>query len=128
MKLLVTGAWHCSSEQLKQIESLGHTIVFMQNEQDDLPCDYEQVEGVICTGAKQNKFAMLQYAKEFKSRYEQKSASNIRRVNERLAKQGKKLTEGQKSQVMLGAAKSVWKSHNVEKAGYEYIEIKKARW
>lgn len=50
MKLLVTGAWRCSGEQLNQIESMGHSIVFMQNEKDELPCPYEDVEGVVCNG------------------------------------------------------------------------------
>lgn len=50
MTLLVTGAWNCTSEQLNQIESLGHSIVFMQNEKDVLPCDYMEIEGVICNG------------------------------------------------------------------------------
>ena len=79
-------------------------------------------------GTKQNKLAMIRYAKEFKARFDYKSVVTLDKVNKRLAQQGKRLTEGQKNQVMLGAAKSVWKSHNVEKAGYEYIEIKKARW
>lgn len=50
MKLLITGAWNCTSEQLKQIESMGHSVVFMQNEKDELPCEYQDVEGVICNG------------------------------------------------------------------------------
>ena len=50
MKLLITGAWKCTSEQLNQIESMGHSIAFMQNEMDELPCPYEEVEGVICNG------------------------------------------------------------------------------
>lgn len=50
MKLLITGAWRCTSEQLNQIEAMGHSIVFMQNEKDELPCSYEEVEGVICNG------------------------------------------------------------------------------
>ena len=50
MKLLITGAWNCTSEQLKQIESMGHSVVFMQNEKDKLPCEYKDVEGVICNG------------------------------------------------------------------------------
>lgn len=50
MKLLVTGAWRCSSEQLNQIEAMGHSVVFMQNENDELPCKYDEVEGVICNG------------------------------------------------------------------------------
>ena len=50
MKLLVTGAWRCTAEQLNSIELLGHTVVFMQNEKDGLPCAYEEIEGVICNG------------------------------------------------------------------------------
>ena len=50
MKLLVTGAWQCTSEQLNQIEKMGHSIVFMQNEKDELPCKCEEVEGIICNG------------------------------------------------------------------------------
>ena len=50
MKLLITGAWKCTQEQLNALEQLGHTIVFMQNEKDELPCEYESVEGVICNG------------------------------------------------------------------------------
>lgn len=48
MKLLITGAWKCTSEQLNQIESMGHSVVFLQNEKDPLPSPYEEVEGVIC--------------------------------------------------------------------------------
>ena len=50
MKLLVTGAWKCTKEQLNILEQLGHRVIFMQNEKDDLPCSYEDVEGVICNG------------------------------------------------------------------------------
>ena len=50
MKLLITGAWKCTSEQLNQIETMGHSVIFMQNEKDELPCLYEEVEGVICNG------------------------------------------------------------------------------
>ena len=50
MKLLVTGAWNCTQEQLNSLERSGHVIVFMQNEKDPLPCTYEEVEGVICNG------------------------------------------------------------------------------
>lgn len=48
MKLLVTGAWRCTQEQLSVLEDFGHNVVFMQNEKDALPCAYEDVEGVIC--------------------------------------------------------------------------------
>ena len=50
MKLLVTGAWRATQEQLNQIERMGHSVTFMQNEKDELPCAYEEVEGVIGNG------------------------------------------------------------------------------
>ena len=50
MKLLITGACNCTNEQLNQIESMGHSVLFMQNEKDVLPCAYEEVEGVVCNG------------------------------------------------------------------------------
>lgn len=50
MKLLVTGAWNCTKEQLNTLADAGHKIFFMQNEKDELPCSYEKVEGVICNG------------------------------------------------------------------------------
>ena len=50
MKILVTGAWKCTEEQLNTIKNLGHSVIFMQNETDPLPCAYEEVDGVICNG------------------------------------------------------------------------------
>ncbi len=50
MKLLVTGAWDCTKEQLNTLRALGHDVIFMQNEMDELPCAYEEIEGAICNG------------------------------------------------------------------------------
>lgn len=50
MKILVTGAWGNASEQLNNLKALGHDVVFMQNEKDDLPCSPFDIEGVICNG------------------------------------------------------------------------------
>lgn len=50
MKLLVTGAWNCTDEQLNRIKALGHEVTFMQYEKDTCPIPYEDVEGVICNG------------------------------------------------------------------------------
>jgi phosphoglycerate dehydrogenase-like enzyme len=65
MVLLVTGAWKCFDEQLNTLRKLGHEIVFMQNEKDELPCAYERVEGVIGNGLflyhDIRKFASLTY-------------------------------------------------------------------
>ena len=48
MKLLVTGAWKCTHEQLNALRDFGHEILFMQNESDPITEEYESVEGVIC--------------------------------------------------------------------------------
>lgn len=48
MKILVTGAFNCVEEQLNAIKNLGNQIIFMQQEKDLLPCNYADVEGVIC--------------------------------------------------------------------------------
>ena len=50
MNLLITGAWKCTKEQLNKVEKLGNQIIFMQNEIDKLPCEYNEVQGVICNG------------------------------------------------------------------------------
>ena len=38
MKLLITGAWKFTQEQLNTIVKLGHEVIFMQNENDALLC------------------------------------------------------------------------------------------
>lgn len=50
MNLLVTGAWGKAKENIEKLEAMGHQVVFMQQEKDELPCDYEWVEGVVCNG------------------------------------------------------------------------------
>ncbi len=50
MKLLVTGVWQASLEELESIRQLGHEIVFLQQEKDPLPCPYKDIEGCICNG------------------------------------------------------------------------------
>lgn len=50
MNILITGAWNHTPAQRQALEELGHTILFMQNEQDPLPVAYEEVDGVICNG------------------------------------------------------------------------------
>lgn len=50
MNLLITGAWQGAKENIERIEKMGHTVLFIQYEKDELPCDYEWVEGVICNG------------------------------------------------------------------------------
>ena len=48
MNLLITGAW--TDQYIKEIEEMGHKVVFLQQEKDALPCEYDWVEGVICNG------------------------------------------------------------------------------
>lgn len=50
MNLLVTGAWADGKEYIEQLKKMGHCVAYMQYEQEELPCDYEWVEGVICNG------------------------------------------------------------------------------
>ena len=50
MKILVTGAWKCTDDEIKRLYAMGHSVVFMQNEKDELPLSAEEIEGVICNG------------------------------------------------------------------------------
>ena len=50
MNILITGGWQEAKNHINEIENMGHRVVFMQYEKDELPCDYEWVEGVICNG------------------------------------------------------------------------------
>lgn len=50
MNLLITGAWPDAKSHIEEIEALGHTVVFLQQEADALPCEPDWVEGVICNG------------------------------------------------------------------------------
>ena len=50
MNLLITGAWQEAKEHFEEIEKLGHKVVFLQQEKEDLPVREEWVEGVICNG------------------------------------------------------------------------------
>lgn len=50
MNLLITGAWQQAKEYIPTIESKGHQAQFLQFEKDELPCEYEWVEGIIGNG------------------------------------------------------------------------------
>ena len=50
MNILVTGALPKADDIIPKLEQLGHTVLFMQNEKESLPCEYEWVEGTICNG------------------------------------------------------------------------------
>ena len=48
MNILITGAWRNASEYFNEIQRMGNNVQFLQFENDELPCDYEWVEGVVC--------------------------------------------------------------------------------
>lgn len=50
VNLLITGAWQQAKEHIDEIRQQGHSVAFLQYETEELPCDYEWVEGVICNG------------------------------------------------------------------------------
>ena len=50
MNLLVTGAFDWTEKELNMLRSLGHKVVFMQQEKTPLPCDAAWVEGIIGNG------------------------------------------------------------------------------
>lgn len=79
-------------------------------------------------GAKTSPGRMLQHANRANNAWQKEMSRTLGQVEKRLAKQGKQLTPSQRNQVIYGTAKRPWQSHVVEKAGYEYIEIKKPHW
>ena len=48
MKFLITGALSNPYECIEKIKELNHSVVFMQNEFDELPCKPTEIEGVVC--------------------------------------------------------------------------------
>lgn len=76
MNLLLTGAWAQAKENIKELENLGHNIVFMQYEKDKLPCEYDWVEGVVCNGL----FLHHQIEKFTNLRYIQLTSAGFDRV------------------------------------------------
>lgn len=50
MKLLITGAWSATAEQLDEVRRLGHEVIMMQQEKEALPRRYDEAEGCVCNG------------------------------------------------------------------------------
>ena len=50
MKLLLTGAFKCTDEQIEYLKLLGHDIVFFGDEREKIDFDASDIEGVICNG------------------------------------------------------------------------------
>lgn len=65
MNILLTGAYHYTTEQLSQIEKLGCRVSWLRNEQDALPDDASEYEAVVCNGLflyhDINRFSRLRY-------------------------------------------------------------------
>ena len=76
MKLLITGAWKATDEQLDTIQKLGHDIVLQPQEADPLACPAEDVEGVIGNGL----FLHHPIEKFLKLRYIQLTSAGFDRV------------------------------------------------
>lgn len=47
MNLLITGAWKSAFEWIDEIKYKGHSVLYLQQEQDEIPSEYSWVEGVI---------------------------------------------------------------------------------
>ena len=76
MNLLITGAWQSAYKNIVALEQLGHRVAFIQQEKEDLPCDAEWIEGVICNG-----LFLHHDIKEFKNlRYIQLTSAGFDRV------------------------------------------------
>lgn len=76
MKILITGAWNCSEEQLNSIRAMGHDVCFLQQEKDDLPCGADEIEGVICNAL----FLYHDICKFTKLKYIQLTSAGLDRV------------------------------------------------
>ena len=76
-------------------------------------------------GARHNYSALRTYAAKSENRIKHIVNSEYDKAQTKLNAKGKFLSQKRKSQIALGAAKKVWKSPEVQKAGFEYIEIKK---
>ena len=50
MKLLLTGAWKNAKKNISALEEAGHSVSFLQFEKDEIPCAYEEIEGIVGNG------------------------------------------------------------------------------
>lgn len=50
MRLLITGAWKHTTQQIEEIKDLGFDVYFMPDEKGDIPIRPDMVDGVICNG------------------------------------------------------------------------------
>lgn len=78
-------------------------------------------------GAKQNPSGMARSASKVGNEYKSEAQKAINGVRKKLAQKGKSLN-GKDNQVYIGTMKHLWKTADIDKYGYEYIESRKARW
>lgn len=83
MNLLATGAWNDAKENTERLEAMGHSVVFMQQEKDAIPCQYDWIEGVVCNGLflhhSIDKFKNLRYVQLTSAGYDKVSMDYIQK-------------------------------------------------
>lgn len=78
-------------------------------------------------GSSQSQKQMAKIARNFDRKYTREANKSVDKVTKKLSKKGKSL--GNKGgQVYIGTAKRLWKNADVQRYGYEYVEVKKAHW
>jgi len=50
MNILITGAWNDAKKHIEKIENLGHSVCFMQHEDEGIACEYDWADMIICNG------------------------------------------------------------------------------
>ncbi len=76
MKLLITGYWKPSVEQINKLKDMGHDVICMQKETDDIPCPPEEIEAIIA-----NVFFLYHSIEQFTSlKYIQLNSAGFDRV------------------------------------------------
>lgn len=85
MNILLTGAWQDAKQNIEIIEGMGHNVIFMQFEKDELPCEYSWVEGAICNGLflshSIEKFTNLKYIQLTSAGYDRVPLDYIKKHN-----------------------------------------------
>lgn len=126
MKILVTGAWNCTDEQLNSIIALGHDVIFMQQEKDVCPVNYEDIEGVICNG-----LFLYHPIERFTSlRYIQLTSAGFDRVNmDYVTAHGIKIHNARGVYSIPMAEYALWGALQLAKKGNTFAENQKShKW
>lgn len=85
MNLLITGAWPDAKVHIPELEAMGHSVAFLQQERDELPCDPAWVEGVIGNGLflyhSMEEFPNLRFIQLTSAGYDRVDMDYVRRHN-----------------------------------------------